>query len=152
MTEEEVIAQIEAAFADTPSPGSGFNDISATQWDEGIVDYFRGKTWQEHRVQDLLRYSAALSFFTDKAYRYWLPAFMLAELAHPEDADIIGEHIAFDFTKSGFSAARLGQFAPNELRAIAAFFDVLAQSCSGELNDGRFRSAACSVRAELEMT
>ena len=68
MTEEEVIAQIEAAFADTPSPGSGFNDISATQWDEGIVDYFRGKTWQEHRVQDLLRYSAALSFFTDKAY------------------------------------------------------------------------------------
>jgi len=66
MGKEEVAAQIEAAFADTPSPGDDFEDISVTEWDEGIVDYFRGKSWSGHRVQDLRYHEAALSFFTEK--------------------------------------------------------------------------------------
>ena len=144
------MAQIEGAFADTPPPGDAFDDISATQWDEGIVDYFRGKTWHGHRVQDLRRHAAALSFFTHKAYRYWLPAFMLAELEHPVEADIIGESIAFDFTKSESAVARLGQFAPDELKAIAAFFDECAARSADGIYDVKYRKAAGAVRARLE--
>ena len=150
MPKEEVAGQIEAAFADTPSPGTEYDDISATKYDdEGIVDYFRGKTWRGHRVQDLRRHSAALSFFTTKAYRYWLPAFMLAELEHPVEADIIGESIAFDFTKSEGADARLGQFAPDELGAIAAFFDECASRYPDGIYDVKYRKAANAVRAKL---
>ena len=58
----EVRRKIELAVATTPSPGDQFDDISATKQDEGIVDYFRGTTWQGHRVQDLRYHEAALSF------------------------------------------------------------------------------------------
>jgi hypothetical protein len=146
MPKEEVAAQIEEAFADTPSPGNGFDDISATKWDEGIVDYFRGKTWRGHRVQDLRYNNAAMSFFTDKAFRYWLPAFMLAELENPIVADVIAEGIAFHLTHSDFADARLRQFAKDELEAIAAFLN----ECSRRYEDIRFRDAEKTVRARIQ--
>jgi len=67
MPEAAVHAQIEEAFADTPAPGDGFDDISASMDDEGIVEYFRGTTWRGHRVQDLHYHDVALSLFTGKA-------------------------------------------------------------------------------------
>ena len=145
MPEKEVAAQIEAAFADTPSPGTEFDDISATKHDEDIVDYFRGMTWRGHRVQDLRRHCAAMSFFTDKAFRYWLPAFMLAELENPVEADVIGESIEFSLTKSSDADARLREFTPDELEAIASFFDECARGC----DDTRYRNAARMVRARI---
>src|SRR5438105_12393788 len=123
MPKEDIAARIEAAFADTPSPGTEFGDIAATQWDEGIVEYFRGSSWRGHRVQDLRRYEAAMSFFTDKAFRYWLPAFMLAELQDPVEADVIGEGIAFHLTEASAADTRLREFAQDELEAIALFCD-----------------------------
>ena len=84
MTVAEIKNVIERAFAETPHPGNNFSDISATQWDEGIVDYFRRSTWRGHQTTNLRKHVAALSFFTHKAFRYWLPAFMLAELEEPK--------------------------------------------------------------------
>ena len=66
---------------------------AATKQDEGIVDYFRGTTWHGHAVADLRYHSVALVFFTDAAFRYWLPAFMLAALGDAETADVIPESI-----------------------------------------------------------
>ncbi len=150
MPKEDVAAQIEAAFADTPSPGTEYDDISATKYDdEGIVDYFRGTTWRGHRVQDLRRHEAAMSFFTDKAFRYWLPAFMLAELEDPEAADVIGEGIAFHLTKGESADARLQQFAQDELKAIAAFLDECARRYADGIYDVHFRKAESAVRARL---
>jgi len=145
MPQDEVIAHITAAFADTPSPGAGFDDISATKWDEGIVEYFRGKTWRGHRVKDLRHHEAALSFFTDKAFRYWLPAFMLAELESPEEADVIAEGIAFHLTQARDAEARLSQFSSDELSAIAAFLDV----CAHRYPVGDCDEAAVAVRAHI---
>src|SRR5258705_7536511 len=151
MTEAELRAKIEAAFADTPPPGNDFNDISATQWDEGIVDYFRGTTWRGHRVIDLRHHEAALSFFTDKAFRYWLPAFMLAELENPEVADVIAEHIAYKFLPSehGRPEERLRQFTPTELEAIAAFMDHCSREYHQVAGSDDFAAAANAVRARL---
>jgi len=147
MPKEYVAAQIEAAFADTPSPGSEYDDISATKYDdEGIVDYFRGTSWRGHRVKDLRHHEAALSFFTDKAFRYWLPAFMLAELESPVEADIIAEGISFHLTEASGADARLREFAPDELKAIASFCD----ECAKRYDDIRFRDAARAVRARIQ--
>ena len=147
MPKEEVAAQIEAAFADTPSPGTEYDDISATKYDdEGIVDYFRGTTWRRHRVQNLRRHEAAMSFFTDKAFRYWLPAFMLAELENPIEADVIGEGIAFHLTEGSRADARLREFAQDELEAIALFCD----ECAQRYDAIHYRDAARAVRARIQ--
>jgi hypothetical protein len=146
MPKEQVAAQIEAAFADTPAPGDDFDDISATQWDEGIAAYFKGTAWRGHRVQDLRQHEAALSFFTDKAFRYWLPAFMLAELDHPVEADVIAQGIAFHLTTPEGADARLRQFAQDELEAIAAFLNECAQRYDGT----DYRDAERAVRARIQ--
>jgi hypothetical protein len=149
MSKEEVAARIEAAFADTPSPGTEFDDISATKYDEeGIVDYFRGTMWRGHRVQDLRRHEAAMSFFTDKAFRYWLPAFMLAELENPMEADVIGEGVAFHLTDSSAANSRLSQFTQDELEAIALFCD----ECAQRYDSIDYRDAARAVRARIQKT
>ena len=140
--------QIEEAFADTPYPGDAFEAISATPYDEGIVEYFRGTTWKGHQVRNLRCHSAALSFFTDAAYRYWLPAFMLAHLENPGEADVIAEHIAHDFTKHN----RVEVFNQKELSAIRLFFHAL---CTGddvhEIYDHLYRSAANVVEVWLAL-
>ncbi len=146
MPKEDVRRQIEVAFAETPAPGTDFDDISATRDDEGIVDYFRGTTWHGHRPRDLRVHEAALSFFTDKAFRYWLPAFMLAELESPVEADVIAQGIAFHLTEPTGADARLRQFTPSELDAIAAFLKECAQS----YDDDDFRTAERVVRARLQ--
>lgn len=152
MPKENVAARIEAAFADTPSPGNAFEDISSTQDDEGIVEYFRGTGWHGHRVQDLRRHEAAMSFFTDKAFRYWLPAFMLAELENPIEADIIAEGIVFHLTEASRADARLRQFSQNELEAIACFCDACAERYDNvHFFRDRARAAAQAVRARIEM-
>jgi hypothetical protein len=89
---------------------------------------------------------AALSFFTDKAFRYWLPAFMLAELESPVEADIIAEGIAFHLTEASGAGARLREFAPEELKAIGSFCD----ECAERYDDIRFRDAARAVRARIQ--
>jgi hypothetical protein len=145
MNETEIFAQIEKAFSNTPSPGVEFDDISATKQDEGIVEYFRGTTWRGHRVRDLRYHSAALSFFTPKAFRYWLAAFMLAELEDPDTADVIRESIAFNLTYPNTTEATLSEFAQDELKAIAAFLD----ECDRRYSDEMFRNAATAVRARI---
>lgn len=145
MPKEAVAAKIEAAFADTPSPGTQFSDISATPFDEDIVEYFKGTSWRGHRVLDLRYHDAAMSFFTDKAFRYWLPAFMLAELESPEEADVIGEGIAFHLTRASHADARLSVFTPDELGAIAAFFE----ECAIRYDDFGYRDAERAVRSRI---
>jgi hypothetical protein len=145
MSKEDVAAQIEAAFEDTPSPGYAFEDISATQHDEGIVAYFRNKDWRGHKVRDLRYHEAALSFFTDKAFRYWLPAFMLAELENPREADVIGEGIAFHLTRASSADARLSLFAQDELKAIAAFLN----ECASQYGELGYRSAERAVQSRI---
>jgi len=135
MPRQDVASLIESAFGETPSPGERFEDISATKWDEGIVDYFRGTTWRGHAVRDLRYHSAALSFFTDRAFRYWLPAFMLGSLEDDETADIIPESIEFHMRDD----QKLALFTPVELRAISAF---LREFAARFFDDPEFHAAA----------
>jgi hypothetical protein len=120
-------ALIEHAFERTPRPDD--DNISATTYDdEGTAEYFRGRAWHGHTPQALRQHEAALSFFSDDAYRYFLPAYMLAELEDPEAADVIAQHIIHGLTPQppedpghAILAARLVKFTVAEKNAIAAF-------------------------------
>jgi hypothetical protein len=124
----DLSGQIAEAFAATPATGTDFHDISATEQDEGIVEYFRGTTWRGHPVADLRRHCAAMSFFTGPAFRYWLPAFMLASLEDAKRAEVIPEYIASSMRRG----ERLSLFTDGELGAIAAFLRHLAYAYGSE--------------------
>lgn len=95
MTAMEVIQKIEEAWRDVSYPGDDKIFTPDSYDDEGIVEYFAGTSWRDHTPSDLRAHSSAFSFFTPEAYHFWLPAFMIAEITNPEEADVIGEYIAW---------------------------------------------------------
>ncbi len=140
---------ITEAFCDVaPPPRGNITSCPCPECSE-IAQYFAGTTWQGHTPRNLRIHSAALSLLTPAAYRYWLPAFMLAEIDDPETADIIAEGMAYDFTESNLRETRVSQFTQRELKAIAAFFD----ECVRRYGDfGMFSQAAENVRSVSSST
>ena len=114
---------VRSAFGNTPAP---IGRITDTYDDEGAADYFQGKKWDGHDVKTLRTHESAMSFFTPEAFRYYLPAFMLAELENPVEADILGEYVVYQFGRpapfweSEFKK-RVALFTKSEKAAILAF-------------------------------
>jgi hypothetical protein len=146
MCSDQVRFLIEQAFANTPYPGDNFDAISVTGCDDGLVAYFRGTSWRGHSPDNLREHAYSLPFFTDAAYRYWLPAFMLAELDDHEIADIIATMIAIDFSESAFRERRLAAFSQEELEAIASFL----RYCEAKYGTPDYRNAAENVERRLD--
>jgi hypothetical protein len=124
---------IKAAFAKTPKPGHKLTD---TYDDEGAQEYFEGRTWDGHSTRDIRSHADAMSFFTPEAFRYYLPAFMLAELREPDIADIVGDYVVYKFgppTKSWqpSHAARLSLLTTEEKQAILLFIRYMQNKYGG---------------------
>jgi signal transduction histidine kinase len=80
----ELIAKIEAAFAARPYPGDDQLVADATDGESAeIAEAFRGLHWSEPSPEMLEYHYSALTFFTAAAWRYYVPAFMLAFIEHP---------------------------------------------------------------------
>lgn len=124
------IDEITKAFVNTPHPGSRFEDISTTADDEGIYAYFVDSEQFNHDVKNLHYHAVALSFFTDAAFRYWLPAFMIAELHDPIEADIIADSIAYHLSDAQGAHARICAFSESEIESIKKFLT----ACSNKYN------------------
>lgn len=103
---------------------------------------FTGTNWQEHDAAYLRMNEGALSFFTPEAFRYYLPAFMMAELSNPETADIIAEGVAFHLTDTPFSKERIATFNKEQLLAIIAFFECCANRYKDGIYDVVYKHAA----------
>ena len=120
----EVEAIIREAFRNTPPPTGELTD---TQYDdEGTSEYFLGRSWDGHDAPTLRMHEVAMSFFTPEAFRYYLPAYMLAELRDPENADILGEFVVYQFGEpepdwKETYEKRLTLFTQDEKDAVLAF-------------------------------
>jgi hypothetical protein len=131
------------------------NDIPTGKLCNEEYDYddahhgFIGTTWQEHDAHYLRSHESSLHYFTPEAFRYYLPAFMMAELWDPEAADVIAEGIAFQFTESPLKDVRLATFSQNELLAIIAFLEYCAARYNDGIYDVLFNNAAAEVRKYL---
>ncbi len=123
-------ALIEQAFALVPYPSSErLTTHRCLECDE-IDQYFRGTTWPSHSVEELRLHAAALSLFTPEAFRYFLPAFMLATLQDPDRADVIPDSIAFHLAAGSNSdpawvRERLVLLSSDQRDAVRAFFTEL---------------------------
>lgn len=82
----ELIPKIEDAFADVPYPGDeDLTDSTYGEEPEALVEEFRGKTdWRKLDPGFLDQapdgWGTALSFFSPNALRFYLPAYMIADV------------------------------------------------------------------------
>ena len=141
----EIEKTIRAAFAETPIPSGKLTD---TYDDEGVSDYFKGSHWDGHSAEKLRYHSCALSFFEPAAFRYYLPAFMIAEIQDPETADIIAENIAYKFDTGHIRAELLPEFEDKEIDAILAFMRECANRYADGIYDALFLKAAAMIEKD----
>jgi hypothetical protein len=91
--EQELVTQIERAFADVPYPGDDHICRGAGVQVEGseeanIAAVFRGRHWRDVPLEGLARYSATFCFLTPEAFRFYLPAYLLAVIRlSPEEVE-----------------------------------------------------------------
>ena len=88
---DDVRAAIRRAWHASKAPPERISE--PTYDDEGVTDYFRGRTWEHHAVAALRYHEVGLSFFTVEAFCYYLPAYMLAVLEDLDAADVIYDGI-----------------------------------------------------------
>jgi hypothetical protein len=84
-TVENIKTQIRDAFADTPYPGDDGLVRSAGDEPDEVVELFRGRRdWRVLSPEFVDRAGAAspsaLSFFSAAAFRFYLPAYLIADL------------------------------------------------------------------------
>ena len=83
---EHLIDKVERAFAEVEYPGDDdLTDSSYGEEPEALVNEFRGKTdWKQLDVAFLNQapegWGSALSFFSDNALRFYLPAYIIADI------------------------------------------------------------------------
>jgi hypothetical protein len=145
----ELAKRIREAFADAPYPGDGNliyapDDLGARE----IADAFRGKHWSEVPFETLLYHNDALHFFTDEAFRFYLPAYLLAVLERYEDADVLPEMLvgvltAPDPQDPGYSSFRLrfDGFSADRRAAVTAFLEYLMMTHQDEYPDDELLTA-----------
>jgi hypothetical protein len=125
MSKDELCQYIEESFSDAPKPAPGTLSLP-TYDDEGTNAFFGGTDWRSHTVLELRQHDFALTVFTPIAFRYYLPAFLLCSIRHPEEADIIPEHIVSDLRRDISSdRARIQALSKKERSAVARFLEWL---------------------------
>lgn len=83
---QDLIAKIEQAFADVAYPGD--DDLTRSTYGEepaALINAFRGKTdWRALTPEFLNQapdgWGSAISFFSDNALRFYLPAYLIADI------------------------------------------------------------------------
>jgi hypothetical protein len=85
--------QIEVAFATVPYPGDDRLVENPADWEaQEIAVAFRGRHWTALPPEVLRCHDSSLTYFTPEAYRFYLPAYLLASL-RPYDPSIDRIHI-----------------------------------------------------------
>ncbi len=82
---KNLVEQIKVAFDETPYPGD--DRLCGSDQGDEPAEYaleFRGLSWKTLHPDFLARHYASLSFFTDEGFRYFLPAYLIADLMMPE--------------------------------------------------------------------
>ncbi len=93
---------VHAAFGDTSYPEnnlvqSGTNPNYVGE-EISIIKHFTGKRWQEITLESLIANRDCISWFTVEAYRYYLPAYMIAVITHFHEVDVLSNNTLYHLT------------------------------------------------------
>jgi hypothetical protein len=89
---------IESAFSGVPYPGDdNLLDSCVCEEAEAAAQFFRGRSWQGHSVH-CIRMLRPLGWFSDAAFHYYLPAYLIAAAEEPTEADVLLDDLRSAFT------------------------------------------------------
>lgn len=137
--------EIRSAFLPAARPGA--TEIASHQCDEceEIRQFFAGQPQYDIAPDRLELLTAALNLFTDLAFVYWLPAFMLAELNNEDgSSDDFADWMAWKFLPSRHGGERTHLLAQRQALVVADFLDECARRYPHDSDD--FVAAAARVR------
>lgn len=89
-----LVAMIRSAWA-CAIPPEADNISRPTYDDEGVCAYFSGKTWEGHTARQLRLLDFAPGIFTQEAFAYYLPAYLIADIEYPEISDTNMERVLY---------------------------------------------------------
>lgn len=134
--EKRALAEaIRTGFKDTPPPKR--EEMCSSRQGDEPAEYameFFGLDWRTLHPDLLNRESACLSFFPPPAFRYFLPAYLIQDLAGDTSADpvfslthaVSGEEIKPEL--KAYSLARLEKFSAPERAAVIAYLRYAAHA------------------------
>lgn len=111
-----------------PAPVAGTGDVERT------TSAFLGRSWATYTARELLREVDSLCCFTPQAFRYYLPAFMVASLDEPSEVGVIPENI-FNLLGWPDTAPELvAEFTPEQKKVVAEFIRAVADEMDWKMN------------------
>ncbi len=119
---DELRELIAKAFADLPCPSDDYISIHRSSLEE-----IKGIEWQDVPLETLRRYRDELGEFTDSAFRYYIPAFLIALISKPNYMDTLMESILYDLSppigtqRQRLFNRKISQFTREQKLAIKAF-------------------------------
>jgi hypothetical protein len=128
LSPSHVSAAIKRAFPAEGAVPPSAAEVTAARDHEGLISAFADRPWPTLSPEELRYNSVGLALFTDRAFAYYLPAFMLAELHSSEVMDVVPEHIAYAFVHSQCDPC---MFSSPQREAIATFFRLLSEQNGG---------------------
>jgi len=136
---EQLQHEIEAAFANVQYPGDERLVYDASGYHlecNEVLAAFKGKHWKDVSLETLLYHSDGVYSFTPEAYRFYLPAYLLAGSLDYDRADMIPFTVvmslipppdARDLTNYRL---RMEGFTPGQRRVIKSFLEFLKRHYS----------------------
>ena len=87
---DALVRQIRSAFSDVEYPGDDGIVPDHVGWDpdvDEVGEAFAGKRWQDVTSEDIASQRDGLCFMTPEAFRFYLPAYLLACILDYDEAD-----------------------------------------------------------------
>jgi hypothetical protein len=147
----EIVRDIEVAFADAPYPGDDNINLSERFGAaEDMIRCFKGRHWTEISPEELSSERFAIFYFTPEAFRFFLPAYMRANLLVLEVMDTAWEFTfgclappeEGDTEGNAWFMARMEKLTPAERAAVRAYVDLYVATETSYPDPSRDRAVA----------
>jgi hypothetical protein len=125
-----VLAQIQAAFADVPRPAN--DDLLHPNCfdDNDIAELYEVVDWRDLTDAIVENEYAALSFLSPEGFRYFIPAFMIFTLRHPESGATAVESTIWSLSPVNdqhFTPSKYILFDAAQSATVVAFLEAMAE-------------------------
>ncbi len=142
--------KIEKAFSEAAYPGDDklVYDNSPEQLEcVEVRNTFRGKHWNEIPLKVLQQNADSIFFFTPEAYRFYLPAYMIAAVISYRNADLIPTSVISSLTMpdtetdSALFLKKVQGFSPTQKSVIRSFLEFISSEHGADFPTGLPRKA-----------
>ncbi|MEZ4299566.1 MAG: DUF6714 family protein [Polyangiaceae bacterium] len=94
-----VAEAIERAFCSLSYPGDGgLTTAPGHPEAQEVADAFRGKHWKDVSLDMLFAHRLSLPLLSNEAFRFYLPAYLLAAVLHADEVDTLRENVFYMLT------------------------------------------------------